>query len=83
MKEAVQEVLNGKSTRSVAKARGLSLATLGRYVKKTKSNSEGLVSYTPNYKTCQIFHDELEKCMVEYIIKCAKISMVSPMNISK
>lgn len=59
-----------KSIRSVAKEFGICHVTLMRFIKKQKDNKE----VTAGYKaTRQIFNNDQEKILSEYLLKCSSI----------
>lgn len=72
IKQAVDEVTNGKSIRKAAKDNGIDRTTLSRYVNKLKTNSDSDVfkEYT---NARQVFSTEQEKILKDYLIKVASI----------
>lgn len=74
MRSAVLFVIDGNSVRSASKKFDLDRKTLERYVKKyNSSENKDTVSMEPNYKTGQLFSDELENMLEEYLILSAKL----------
>ncbi|XP_031335285.1 tigger transposable element-derived protein 6-like [Photinus pyralis] len=71
MKQAVQLVLEGSSIRQAADRHGLHFQTVHRYVKKFQQNPDSRLC--PNYKVRQIFTDEQEKILCDYIVSCSKM----------
>lgn len=70
---AVNDVIAGKSCRGTAKAYGLSVMTLKRYVRKRKSATTKNIDYTPNYHQSQIFSTIEETELVDYLILASKL----------
>lgn len=84
MREAVDLVIGGKSIRSVAKDKGLAVATLARYVTKQKAHPEENIRTVPNYGVRKIFSSEQENTLVDYILTCSKMFYgLSMMDIRK
>ncbi|KAG5887279.1 hypothetical protein JTB14_030457 [Gonioctena quinquepunctata] len=73
MKLAVREVVNGSKLRTTAKTYGIDKMTSERYKKRFRRNGK-LESYQPNYNTSQIFNNEQEKLLGEYLLKAANMN---------
>ncbi|KAG5871483.1 hypothetical protein JTB14_020365, partial [Gonioctena quinquepunctata] len=73
MKLAVREVVNGSKLRTTAKTYGIDKMTLKIYVERFRRNGES-ESYQPNYNTSQIFNNEQEKLLGEYLLKAANMN---------
>ena len=73
MLSAVQLVESGASIRNAAKEKGVNYKTLSRYV-KLKSSTGSLVTAKFGYsKGRQVFSNEMESLLVEYIVHAARI----------
>lgn len=75
MRSAVRNVVEeGSSVRGAALRFEIDRKTLDRYVKKYReSDDKGNLSFTPNYKTGQIFSDDLESLLENYLITSSKL----------
>jgi len=75
MKDAVNEVIEGgKSIRSVGKMYDIKFSTLRRYVTKAKENeNKESMSYAPCYNCRQIFTENEERLLHDYLIKASNI----------
>jgi len=73
MLAAVGLVGKGMSIRKAADAQGINYRTLSRYV-KVKSDKGNLDGASFGYvKARQVFSDDMEQCIVEYIVHAASI----------
>lgn len=72
LETAVREICstNGK-IRTVAKKYNIDRTTLSRYVHKFKSNE--IVSFVANFNSSQIFTNQEEYLLVQYLLKCADL----------
>lgn len=75
MKDAVKLVLDdGRSIRQACQTFGMKFSTLRRYVEiARKSEDRNAMSYSPNYACRQVFTEEEETLLQEYLIKASKI----------
>lgn len=75
MKAAVLSVVeSGQSVRASAAGFKIDRKTLERYVKKYKvTENKYSVSYVPNYNSGQIFSNELENLLADYLKMAAKL----------
>ena len=71
MRAAVAAVLEGRTVYSVDKETGINMMTLKSYVKKTRANPNMLCR--PYYVIKQIFTNEKEKSLSEYLLRAAKL----------
>lgn len=69
MREAVMLVLGGGKIRKVATDKGISKSVLCRYVQKYKKNET--CSLVPNYKHSQVFTQQEENTLEEYLTTCS------------
>ncbi len=80
MRAAVLLVNDGKSIREAAKAKGVSFQTLHRYVKKMKEQGQD-VRMCPKYNSRQIFTEEQEEILAEYLQVSSKMRYgVTPLD---
>ena len=74
---AVEKVINREmSIREAAEEVGMTKSTLARAVmKKRKADKEGetILTYQPKHNHQQVFKDELEKMLMEYILTASKV----------
>lgn len=82
MEQAVKSVVDDqKSIRSVCKESGISKTTLIRYIQKYKdskkveaeNDNKPTIRFTPNYTHKQVFSEEEEAMLEDYIIEAARI----------
>jgi hypothetical protein len=79
MREAVDEVLSGRSVRSVSEEKGLKKSTLHRYVLARKKHTENddlpatSDVYRPKYDHARVFSDELEILLAEYCLESSRM----------
>lgn len=71
IKEAIEQIKQGKKIGQVAKLMNIPYTTLYRY--HSKSVIVDNPRYTPNYANRQIFDENQEKSLVEYIVKCSQM----------
>lgn len=73
METAVKLVAeDGLTLRRSSELTGVPFQTLQRYVKKFKENQNGM-EFKPTYKK-NVFDDEMEGAMVEYLTMCSKLN---------
>lgn len=72
LRSAVNDVLGGKSIRGTAKAYGIAVMTLKRYVRKREIATDE-IDYTPNYRQSQVFSIIEEKELVDYLMMASKL----------
>lgn len=74
IKVMLDEVSNGSSIREVARSHTISFSTLQRHVARSKSLPDGeTYEYSPNITVRQIFTQDEELAMVDYLQKCSKM----------
>lgn len=74
LRRAVEKVLNNqKSLREAASLHNVTKSRLGLYVKKAKEVGLENVSFNPNFKSRQVFTDEMEKALEKYLLRCQKM----------
>jgi len=73
MRQAVDEVIGGKSVRVVSKERGLKKSTLHRYVLARQKQAEGRNSYKPNYDNARVFTDQQETMLADYCLTASRM----------
>lgn len=73
MKAAVKEVIDGSKLRATANKYSLDKMTLRRYVIKYREQGDA-AKFSPNYKLSQIFDDNEEKRLAEYLLTAAKMN---------
>jgi hypothetical protein len=73
MREAVEEVIGGKSVRVVAEEKVLKKSTLHRYVLAKQKQAEGSNSYKPNYDNARMFTDEQERMLADYCLTASRM----------
>ncbi|XP_039288765.1 uncharacterized protein LOC111048698 [Nilaparvata lugens] len=73
MKNAVKTIIeSGRSVRSVAQEFEIDRKTLGRYHEKIVKGVE--TTFNPNYNTCQIFSNDEEEDLKNYLILSSKLN---------
>jgi len=73
MKNAVEEVVEGRSSiRGAAKQFSIPFTTLITYVRKANSQDTDAMKYSPNYSVRQVFNEDEESLLCEYLVKAAK-----------
>ncbi|XP_076035777.1 uncharacterized protein LOC143021873 isoform X2 [Oratosquilla oratoria] len=74
MERAVDEVVKGKSIREVSRLLDVNRITLSRYVKKFQAGqAKKTKDYAPKYNTRQVFTEEEEDGLAEYIVTCSQL----------
>lgn len=82
MRAAVLLVIAGQKLRKVAADKGISKSTLARWVKKYKLDES--CAMQPNYRHNQIFSDEQEKTLEEYLTTCSTMFHgLTPKNVKR
>ena len=71
MLQAVMLVRDGIPVRKAADAKGISKSALSRYVLKYRVDPTAVL--TPNYTHSQIFTQEQEQSLEEYLITCSQM----------
>lgn len=75
MRNAVEAVITGNlSLRATAEKFGVKFQTLARYVKNQReAGPDSQIRMTPNYSCRQIFTNDQEDALKDYILKCSKM----------
>lgn len=74
MKNATEDVLLGRlSVRQSAIQHNVRKSTLAVYVKKSRESGIENVKFSPQYVTTQVFSDELESAMANYLRNCSNM----------
>ena len=71
MRAAIDAVFDGQTVYHVSKERGMNLMTLKRYLCKGRSNPNTVCK--PNFVTIQIFSNEEETSLSDYLLKASKL----------
>jgi len=71
MRTAMAAVLEGQGVNTVARDMGIDRMTLKRYVRKTRANPDTVCR--PNYVTQQVFNDEQEKALSDYLLHASNL----------
>lgn len=71
LKEAVLEVINGASLKGTAKKYEINVMTLKRYVRSQRKSDKEL-SFSSDYKKSQIFTEEEENILKNYLDTASK-----------
>lgn len=74
LQQAVEDVLNNRgSLRHVATIRNVTKSRLALYVKKAREMGTDTLSFKPNFHRRQVFSDQMEKALAEYLLQCSKM----------
>lgn len=74
LRRAVEEVLsNRRSLREAAILHNVTKSRLGLYVKKAKQVGLENMVFHPNFRSRQVFTDEMEKLLEKYLLQCQKM----------
>lgn len=73
MKQAAKLVIEGQKIRTIAKMFDLCHMTLSRFIKKQKKGLEASVGYKP---VRQVFNEDQEKSLTDYLLRCSSIFLV-------
>lgn len=74
MRQAVIDVIeNDMSIRKSAKVHKIKKSSLCNYVKKARGQGIDNILFSSNFKKSQVFSDEMEKSLEEYLAKYSKM----------
>ena len=77
MKSAVRAVIErGQSIRSSALDHGVKKSNLANYVKEAKLLGIDNIKYEPNFRRSQVFNDEMEMALEEYLLMASAMFYV-------
>ena len=80
MKQAVSEVIGGKSCRTVAREFDVKRSTLQRYIKLQRSHiavandAAPEVVYKPNYENARVLSNEDEQLLADYLLRSSQLN---------